>query len=190
MTTQEEKIRVNARIPKSLYDWINSEYDNVSQAINEGLEKLKESETSELSYNAGNVIQGSHTSPENVIQEPETVIHDDIHVIHPDIQLLTATTEEQKARIEEYKAQVQTLNAEISRLKTVLMEAPDPVELVEVRAHFEGLQRLIEEKDKRIDDLTREVTTLNGFAHYFKTVEVKQIEAPAAEKVKPWWKFW
>lgn len=33
MTTQEEKIRVNARIPKSLYDWVNSEYDNTSQAI-------------------------------------------------------------------------------------------------------------------------------------------------------------
>jgi len=55
---------------------------------------------------------------------------------------------------------------------------------------IEEKERLIDEKEKRIEDLTREVTTLNGFAHYFKTAEVKQIEAPAAEKVKPWWKFW
>jgi hypothetical protein len=41
MTSQEEKIRVNARIPKSLYDFVCSEYENVSQAINEGLEKLR-----------------------------------------------------------------------------------------------------------------------------------------------------
>lgn len=154
MTTQEEKIRVNARIPKSLYDWMSSEYDNVSQAINEGLEKLKESKTSEMSYNSKDVIQASHTSPGNVIQEHTGVIQDVIHdpkpVIHPDIQLLTATTEDQKARIEEYKVQVQTLNAEITRLKTVIMETPDPVELAEVRAHFEGLQRLLEEKDERI----------------------------------------
>lgn len=41
---------------------------------------------------------------------------------------------------------------------------------------------MIVEKEKRIEDLTREVNTLNGFAHYFKTAEVKQIEAPAEEK--------
>lgn len=89
------------------------------------------------------------------------------------------------------------LQAQVETLEEKLSEAPDPVELAEVRAHFEGLQRLTEEKDKRINDLTREVEglqkqveTLNVFAHYFKSVEVKQIEAPAAEKVKPWWKFW
>ena len=75
MTIQEEKIRVNARIPKSLYDWLSSEYDNMSQAINEGLEKLKESKTSEMSYNSKDVIQDSHTSLERVIQEHTDVIH-------------------------------------------------------------------------------------------------------------------
>ena len=57
-----------------------------------------------------------------------------------------------------------------------------------MQANKEGLERLLEEKDKRIDDLTRENGTLNGFAHYFKNVEVKQIEAPGAKK--PWWQFW
>jgi hypothetical protein len=28
------------------------------------------------------------------------------------------------------------------------------------------------------------------FAHYFKNVDVKRIEAPAVEKSKAWWKFW
>jgi hypothetical protein len=42
MFQREEKIRVNARIPKNLYDWVCSEYDNTSIAINEGLEKLRE----------------------------------------------------------------------------------------------------------------------------------------------------
>jgi predicted nucleic acid-binding Zn-ribbon protein len=89
------------------------------------------------------------------------------------------------------------LQAQVTTLEEKLAKAPDPVELAEVRAHFEGLQRLTEEKDKRINDLTREVEglqkqveTLNVFAHYFKSVEIKQIEAPAAEKSKPWWKFW
>lgn len=92
---------------------------------------------------------------------------------------------------------VMGLQAQVKTLEEKLSKAPDPVELAEVRAHFEGLQRLTEEKDKRINDLTREVEglqkqveTLNVFAHYFKSVEVKQIEAPAPEKKKPWWKIW
>ena len=185
MTPQEEKIRVNARIPKYLYDFVCSEYDNVSQAINEGLEKLRESKTKDMSYTTTNDIQGSHTNAESVIQEHTDVIQDDI-------QVLTVESEEQKARIEEYKAQVQTFNSEITRLKNVLMEAPNPVDLVRLQERNEGLNLVIAEKEKRIEDLTREVTTLNGFAHYFKTAEVKQIEAPAAEKksILSRLKFW
>ena len=63
------------------------------------------------------------------------------------------------------------------------------MDLVKLQERNEGLNLVIAEKEKRIEDLTREVTTLNGFAHYFKTVEVKQIEAPAAQR-KPWWRFW
>ncbi|MGB9938214.1 hypothetical protein [Methanosarcina sp.] len=40
----------------------------------------------------------------------------------------------------------------------------------------------------RIEDLTREVSRLDMFAHYFKNVEVKQIEA-LGEK-KQFWKCW
>jgi acetolactate synthase regulatory subunit len=92
---------------------------------------------------------------------------------------------------------VVSLQNQIKILEEQLSKAPDPVELVEVRAHFEGLQKLLEEKTKTIDILNREVEglqkeveRLDMFAHYFKSVEVKQIEAPAAEKVKPWWRFW
>src|SRR5674476_120124 len=187
-TIPEEKIRVNARIPKSLYDFVCSKYDNISQAINIGLENLKESKTEDCHTPANSSTQDDiHTSHTPAGHD----IRDDINpVIHTDIQALTERTEEQKARFEEYKAHVQTLNTEITRLQNLIMEAPDPIELVKLQERNEGLQRLLEEKDKRIEDLTREVGTLNGFAHYFKNVEVKQIEAPAPEKVKPWYKFW
>ena len=99
-----------------------------------------------------------------------------------------------KDKIEELKrhseVEVNYLKKEIERLTALLQETPNPVELADVRARFEGLQSLTEEKDKRIEDLTKEVETLNVFAHYFKNIEVKQIEAPVYEKVKPWWKFW
>ncbi|HEY5535907.1 MAG TPA: hypothetical protein VIL99_13360 [Ignavibacteria bacterium] len=84
---------------------------------------------------------------------------------------------------------------EIQRLTLELQK--NAADLRVMQATFEGIQRLTEEKDKRIGDLTKEVERLNKeverldmFAHYFKSVEVKQIEAPAPEKVKPWYKFW
>ena len=91
-------------------------------------------------------------------------------------------------RIEELKAQVKTYEEKIK-------SSIDPVELAEIKTRLEGLQVLTEEKDKRIEDLTREVETLNVFAHYFKNVDVKKLEAPAEsqddkkENVS-WWKFW
>jgi predicted nucleic acid-binding Zn-ribbon protein len=83
-----------------------------------------------------------------------------------------------------------SLQNQIKSIEDKLSQAPNPAEL-------EGLQRLLEEKDERIKNLNREVEglqkeveRLDMFAHYFKSVEVKQIEAPAAEKKKPFWKFW
>lgn len=190
MTAQEEKIRVNARIPKSLYDWVNSEYDNISQAIIEGLEKLKESKTNELSYNCKDVIREHTTVIQDdipgVIQEPnvmQPVIQDGIHILKP-------LMKDQNRMIEDYKAQVQALNSEITRLKTIVMEAPDPVDLVRLQERNDGLNLVIEEKNRSIDRLEKEVNRLDMFSNYFKSNHVKQIEAPAAEKRKVWYKFW
>jgi predicted RNase H-like nuclease (RuvC/YqgF family) len=73
----------------------------------------------------------------------------------------------------------------------VIIEAPDPLELARLQERNEGLNLVIAEKEKRIEDLTREVSRLDMFAHYFKTAEIKQIEAPTtAGKKKPWFKFW
>lgn len=187
-TIPEEKIRVNARIPKSLYDFVCSKYDNISQAINIGLENLKESKTEDCHTPANSSTQDDiHTRHTSAGHD----IRDDINpVIHTDIHALTERTEEQKARFEEYKAHVQTLNTEITRLQNLIMEAPDPIELVKLQERNEGLNLLIEEKNKRIEELNQHNENMSAFANYFKSNEPKLLEAPAAEKIKPWYKFW
>lgn len=103
----------------------------------------------------------------------------------------------QEEKIPELEKQIQDLqnitkekNAEISRLQKTIQEAPDPLDLARLQERNEGLNLVITEKDRRIEDLTREVSRLDMFAHYFKNTEVKQIEAPAAVERKPWYKFW
>jgi len=89
---KEEKVRVNARIPHSLYDWICSEYDNTSQAINEGLEILRESKAEEC-----------HTKDiQDNAPEPQSVIHE-----HTDLG--NEVNQELKSRIEDLKDQIETL---------------------------------------------------------------------------------
>lgn len=105
-------------------------------------------------------------------------------------QVNNEVLQNKETEIQNYKNELLEKYAEIQRLQSVIQEAPDPVELAEIRGQHVVIQRLLEEKDKRIEGLEREVNTLNGFAHFFKNVDLKQIEAPAAEKKKPWYKIW
>jgi chromosome segregation ATPase len=94
MSLKEDRIRVNARIPKSLYDWVCSKYDNLSQAVNDGLETLKESK-------AVDCHTESYNTQQNDIQDHnDTPAH---------ITINTDVIQEQKARIEDMKSQVQEL---------------------------------------------------------------------------------
>jgi|GEM_PF-1738196 len=160
----EEKRRVNAAIDKSLYENVMKLGYTISEAITLGFEKLLEAHIEDL-----------EKVDTNTQEAPAPTIHE---------------IEGYKLDIAGYKENIKALNVEIIRLKEVLSNAPDPAELADIKARFEERQRLTEEKDKRIEALEREVSRLDMFAHYFKNVDIKQIEAPAAAKGKPWWKFW
>lgn len=196
----EEKRKLNAWIPVSLYSKLESAgYDNVTQALIKALEKFFEDPQEDITgYDQD--IEGCKQDIESLTAE-NTQLKEDIAGYKQDIEGYKQDIEGSKKDLERvqegynqditgYKENIKSLNSEIERLQAVIMEAPDPLELAEMKGNYAGLQRLLDEKDKRIEDLTREVTTLNGFAHYFKSVEAKQIEAPTAEKSKPWWKFW
>lgn len=43
---------------------------------------------------------------------------------------------------------------------------------------------LLKEKDKRIEDLRRETETLSVFAHYFKSLEYRRLEASTETRVQ------
>ncbi len=161
----EEKRKLNAWIPVSLYSKLeNAGYDNITQALIKALEKFFE-----------------------YPQEDITGYAQDIEGFKKDLERIQ---EGYKQDITGYKENIKALNTEIDRLKSVIQEAPDPLDLARLQERNEGLNLVITEKDRRIEDLTREVSRLDMFAHYFKNTEVKQIEANAAVERKPWYKFW
>lgn len=107
---------------------------------------------------------------------------------HEETQHYTSVLQEKETEIQNYKNELQAKYAEIQRLQSVIQEAPNPVELAEIKGHFEGLKIVLEEKDKRIEELNKHIEDISPFANYYKNKELKQLEAPANEKKKPWYK--
>lgn len=197
--TEGEMKKVSAWIPIEILTKLEEKgYQNRAEAIRLGLEYLlRESSMEDKGIPLESLMEDTVNSMESIANpnkdqwNPMESNKEDKNILMESngiqYEILKTKNEELERRIEIERSY---LKKEIEKLTDIIDKAPDPVELAEVRAHFEGLQRLLEEKDKRIEDLTREVTTLNGFAHYFKTAEVKQIEAPIGERTKAWWKFW
>jgi predicted RNase H-like nuclease (RuvC/YqgF family) len=204
--TEVEMKKVSAWIPMEILTKLEEKgYQNRAEAIRLGLEYLLKESNKDDNKILLESIQEDIRNPMESIENPKEEYRNPMesnkdYKWNPmesngiQSEILKARSEELERRIESER---NYLKREIERLTLTLQESPDPVELAEVRAHFEGLKRLLDEKDKRIENLNREVEglqkeveRLDMFAHYFKSVEVKKIEAPAAEKIKPWWKFW
>lgn len=77
--------------------------------------------------------------------------------------------------IQEKDNEIQRITHDLRNIST----QKTPPELIELQAQQEVIRELLDEKDKRITDLNREIEDLRIFAHYFKSTEHKQIEATA-----------
>lgn len=192
------KSSISAKIPTELYDKVQEaikekKYTSNTECIIEGLNLLLRNPTQE------------NTEIESLLQEKEKEIQnmqEEVNRSKGEIQVLQGEVnrskeEEVNRSKEEYTRQIKDIesasrekSAEILRLQKTIQELPDRSEFAELKGLFEGKLQVIEEKDKRIEDLSKEVERLDMFAHYFKNVDIKQIEAPAAEKKKPWYKIW
>ncbi len=187
----EEKRKLNAWIPISLYSKLeNAGYDNITQALIKALEKFFEDPHEDITGHTQD-IEG-HKQDIEILTAENTQLKEDIAGYKQDIEGsgkdLERIQEGYTQDIAGYKENIKSLNSEIERLQAVIMNSPDPLELARLQERNEGLNLVIAEKEKRIEDLTREVSRLDMFAHYFKTAEVKQIEAPKTKK--KWWKIW
>ncbi len=192
----EEKRKINCWIPISLYDKIESAgYESVTQAVIEGLQRILEDTEG---YNQD--IIGSSQDTEGYLKDIETLnientqLKEELARHEKEIsgykKDLERIQEGYNQDITEYKENIKVLNVEIVRLKDFLSNAPDPAELADIKARFEERQTLLEEKDKRIMELTEHKENMSVFANYFKSKTPELIEAPAAERKKPWYKFW
>jgi predicted RNase H-like nuclease (RuvC/YqgF family) len=168
--TEGEMKKVSAWIPQETLTKLEEKgYQNRAEAIRLGLECLLKESTKE---DIGNPMESNKRDTGNPMESN------------------SVTNGILQARVEELEKHNETLKTEISRLKNTIMEAPDPIELAKLQERNEGLNLLVSEKEKRIEDLTKYKEDIGAFANYFKSDKTKMLEAPTAAEKKPRWRFW
>jgi len=108
MIPQEDKVRVNARIPRPLYDIICSRYDTIAQAIHSGLELL----ISQDDTNVHTPDIREHTQAQADIQELTARLGERervIAILQADLDKAGQREEDLKQMHNNYFLQVQTL---------------------------------------------------------------------------------
>jgi len=98
----EDKIRVSARIPKELYDVCLQRYDNITSAINAGLELLSFQSEDKTKTNEDNLKTSEDRSSR---QNEDSNRQGDI--------------QELKARVEEKDRHIESLKGELDNLRSV-----------------------------------------------------------------------
>ena len=171
----EIRIPVNAKIPKSLHDSLVAaveaeKYKDKTTCITEALEKLLYNTQDETQNNA------------SVLQEEDS-----------EIQKLNNVLQEKYAEIREIRNVLQSKDGEIQRLQNVIQDAPEPLDLAQLRARYEEIEKHnftlkteLEKAGQREEDLKK---VHNNYMLQMQTlINQKAIEAPGAKK--PWWKLW
>jgi len=165
------KSSISAKIPTELYEAVQEaikqeKYTSNTECIIKGLNLLlrnpdQENTEEEL------LLQEKEKEVKN-LQEEVNRSKEEVRVLHEEVN----------------RSKENSLN-QIKSLEESLSKAPDLVEFAQLQARYEGLQEIIRQKDEMIYILKQTNETLNTFAHYFKSLEVKQIEAqdskPAAK---------
>lgn len=180
--TDEIRIPVNAKIPKSLHDSLVAameaeKYKDKTACITEALEKLL--------YNT----QEETRDCTSILHEKEI----EIQIFQTEIRSKYAVIQNGENEIQNYKNVLQNKESEIQRLQSVIREAPGTSEFVRLQARYEELQAHnntlkgeLEKAGQREEDHKR---IHNNYMLQVQTlINQKAIEAPGSKK--PWWKFW
>jgi uncharacterized protein involved in exopolysaccharide biosynthesis len=128
----EDKIRVSARISKELYDICLQRYDNITNAINAGLELLR-----------------AHSEDEMKTNEDERQTDEDIRRQNEDSNS-RGDIQELRARLEEKDTRIEDLKNHIYLLDNQLRTKDDQIEKLNENMHKTAvhIQSLIQENSR------------------------------------------
>jgi chromosome segregation ATPase len=210
---QEAKKKIGAWIPVTLYEDIEKAgYTSFTVAVTKGLKLLLrehyETITGTIGNNLGTIGNDLETSGDKFEINGNNVgtgweqLEIENKSLKSEIEQLNISLQETREPVEllQLRAISEKLEKKIKDLEANLRKAPDPVDTAKTQERLEGLQVVLEEKNNRINDLTKEIENTrqdqeaiqNLYDNYMRQVQTlinqKAIEVPGAKK--PWWRFW
>jgi chromosome segregation ATPase len=168
MLPEEDRIRVNGRVPRELYADISTYYANITTAINDAFELLRQEKTGQLHKDCGINMQNDATSIQAQLDATRMQIDANnmqIEFLKEQIQIKDS---QQDVRIQDLQEQLKGKDEnQLARI-------------IDLKEEITLLRDQLKEKDMQIKNLT--TITESQVKGY------KLIEAPGAKK--PWWRFW
>ena len=202
---QEAKKKIGAWIPITLYEDIEKAgYTSFTVAVIKGLELLLRehygNNLDTIGNNSGTSGDKFKAIGNNLGTNWEQLETENVS-LKSEIDKLNISLQETREPVEllQLRARSEELQKKITDLEANLRKAPAPVDTAKTQERLEGLQVVLDEKNNRINDLTKEIENTrqdkeaiqNLYDNYMRQMQTlitqKSIEAPG---VKKWWKFW
>jgi hypothetical protein len=117
MPNDEDKIRVNGRVPKELYADISTYYANITTAINDALELLRQEKSGQLHKDCGKNMQNNASN----IQAQLETFRMQLDAANTQIEFLKEQIGVKDSLIEKQTFNIQSLIQENSRLNIKLL---------------------------------------------------------------------
>jgi chromosome segregation ATPase len=217
---QEPKKKIGAWIPITLYEDIEKAgYTSFTVAVTKGLELLLREHYGNITGTNGAILGTNGNNLGTIGNNLETswdkfkingnttgTNREQLEIenksLKNEIEKLNISLQETRepGELLQLRARSEELETKIKDLEENLRTAPNPVDLAKTQERLEGLQFVLDEKNNRINDLTKEIENTrqdkesiqNLYDNYMRQMQTlitqKAIEAPNAKK--PWWRFW
>ena len=129
MPNEDDKVRVNGRVPRELYADISTYYANITNAINDAFELLRQEKTGQLHKDCGKNMQNDASSIQAQLDATHMQVEAfrmQIDAANTQIEFLKGQIGVKDSLIEKQAFHIQSLITENSRLNIKLLpEATD-----------------------------------------------------------------
>ena len=175
MSVEDDRVRVNGRVPRELYAEISSYYANITTAINDALELLRQEKTGHLHNDCGNNMHNDAAS----IQAQLDASRMQLDASNTQIEFLK---EQLKAKDSQQDVRIQELQEQLK-----LKDENQLARITDLKEQISSLHDQLRIKDEQIKERDSNIKSLTTITES-QAKSYRLIEAPGNKKA--WYKFW
>ena len=168
MPAEDDRVRVNGRVPRELYAEISNYYANITTAINDAFELLWQDKTGQLHKDCG---KNMHSDADSIQAQ--------LDASNMQIEFLK---EQLKVKNSQQDVRIQDLQEQLK-----LKDENQLARITDLKEQINSFHEQLRIKDEQIKERDSNIKSLTTITES-QAKSYRLIEAPGTKK--PWWRFW